>query len=124
MDITKEKNKDIGFVIQCLFTSAISVDELKQWAAYVMEILPDNERPDYILDLLDFDQPIMNVFNVLGFVPSWECSDEEDLALYGIAIERGRPVYDVPGTIADAKEALLALPNVRMLYEKNFPFIN
>ena len=93
--LTREDSDEIGFVVACAFSSAISLDELKQWCIdVVIKNNPVDQIPGYIFDLMDFDQPLMHVFKLIGFVPSWARIDAEDDALMGIAAHRNRLASD------------------------------
>jgi len=54
-DLNKDESNTIGFVVSCLFSSAIDLHELKQWATSVVERLDVEAIPDYIFELIEFD---------------------------------------------------------------------
>lgn len=120
--ITREKSDELGFVIACLFKQAISLQELRLWC---YEIIRENETfPDYIFELANFDASKAKIYNIIGFYPSWPCSEESKAALYGIAFERGFNVYDCP----ISKEIVISLLDknydILDLFYSTFPFID
>lgn len=123
--LTRDNNETIGFVIACLFASAISISELKKWCAdIVIQNNSVNEIPDYIFDLIEFNQSLMHIFNTIGFVPSWTRTDDEDDALIGIAAHRNRLASDVPLSAIQAKQKLNEQPQILDKFKATFPFIN
>lgn len=120
--LTKDDSSRIGFVMSCLFTRALSLDEMKQWAICVYE---ENESPPlYFIDLLEFKPPLSNIFKIIGFVPHWPYGEEARQALYGIAYMRGRQSIDCPISSDEALEIMRQYPQVEERFRKEFPFIN
>lgn len=124
LNICKEHSEDLGFVIGCLFYEAINKVEFRKWIEYAIEILPVNNIPLYIYDLVDFDDSLAKIHAVIGFVPSSGLSVEEKNALEGIAYLRGVDVYDPLNTKDEALLALKKNPRVLEKFESMFPFIS
>lgn len=122
--VTRDDNEVIGFVVACVFSSAISINELKKWCADIIQNNPVNEIPDYIFDLINFNQSLMHIFNTIGFVPSWTRTDDEDDALVGIAAYRNRLPSDAPLSATQAKQKLTEQPQILDKFKTTFPFIN
>ena len=119
--LIKSNSATIGFVIACLFERAISVDELRDWADFVLT--SETDYPDYILDLSSFTGYAKDIYAVLGFVPDREFTDDQRLALLGHAYMRGRDPAD-PGTSrAEALAALNENPEIHAEFKKTFPFL-
>lgn len=76
----------LGFVITCLYCEAIDISELQSWCA---GFLGAEGAPDFLYDLIEFDEPIFKIYKVIGYVPNWSHSKNEEYALYGIALLRG-----------------------------------
>lgn len=121
-DLTKDESSTIGFVVACLFSSAIDLNELKQWAVSIIERLDIKDVPDYIFDLMDFDGPLLDVYKTIGFTPVWNRSDEEEAALYGIAIKRRKDVFDIPISSESALQSLDNNPHIKDMFNLVFPF--
>lgn len=68
----------LGFVIACLFCEAISRSEFQSWC---LELLGLEETPSFLYDLIEFDEPAFKIYKVIGYVPSWRHSKNEEYAL-------------------------------------------
>lgn len=119
---TRENSERIGFAVSCLFTQALSVSEMRQWAVKVLEEL-DNPPP-YLVDLMDFDAPLGKLYEIIGFAPHWQHSDEARLALYGIAHKRGRQAFDCPLSREEALQILAQHAEVETRFRNEFPFVS
>lgn len=86
--LTKEKSDDIGFVKSCFIIGAINRDEFNEWIMFVINSSDVNELPVYIYDLIDFNGDFFDLINTIGFTPDPVLTEEEDDAIYGIAIKR------------------------------------
>lgn len=123
MKIYKEKSDDLGFVIVCLYSQAINLNELKKWVELCIDVLPQDKIPLYMFDLIDFDESLLRLHSTIGFVPSCRLSKKESAALEGIAYLRGEDVFD---PIYDKDKSLKCLknsPNILSRFKKMFPFI-
>jgi hypothetical protein len=118
-----ENSETIGFVASCLFASAIDVSELHDWCVYVIGQNDVGSIPSYLLDLMDFDQPLAHLYKVIGFVPVWNHTDDEANALYGIAIQRGRELFDPPISKQSALASLKRSSAIVERFRRTFPFI-
>jgi hypothetical protein len=122
--LTRDDNETIGFVVACAFSSAISMDELRQWCS---DIVIRNSRiediPAYIFELVDFDQALMRIHEVIGFVPDRDWAEEEGYALCGIAAYRHRLAADAGLSADQAKQFLVERPYVMEKFRATFPFI-
>lgn len=121
-DLTKDESNTIGFVVACLFSSAIDLNELNQWATSIVERLDVDDIPDYIFELMEFNGPLAGVYKTIGFTPVWNRSDEEDAALYGVAVKRGKDVFDMPVPSASALQNLDDNPHIKDAFNLVFPF--
>jgi hypothetical protein len=110
----------LAFVITCLFCGAISRDEFNMWCLQAVTL--DN-APGFLFDLTDFHGEIFKIYQIIGYVPCWEHAEEDEYALYGIAIRRGFAPYDMPLTAEKALSFLKAKPNIERLFGKTFEFI-
>ncbi|CAN7536018.1 hypothetical protein LJR066_006658 [Acidovorax sp. LjRoot66] len=118
--LTQEDSSLIGFVVACYFCDAIDSEELNRWAEHM--IATREGYPDYMLDLLYFDEARFHIFRVIGFTPSEETSEKEDQAICGIAYLRGRPQADGPA-IDVAFNALIESPAIKERFLPTFPFL-
>ncbi|WP_256574113.1 MULTISPECIES: hypothetical protein [Pseudomonas] len=110
----------MAFVITCLFCGAISKEELNVWCAQALSL---NKAPSYLYDLMDFHDEIFKVYKVIGYVPHWEHSDDDEYALYGVAARRGFEPYDMPLTPNEALAHLEASPDIESVFREVFAFI-
>ena len=122
MKIYKENSDDLGFVHACLFSQAISLSELKLWAESI--VINSKECPNYIFDLIDFNEAIYKLTNVIGFVPSWHHDKDDEIALIGIAFKRGVEVYDASVSRNDALKVLERKIELLERFIETFPFID
>lgn len=120
----KKDNYDvIGFVIACLYSGAITDDDLKKWSENVIRDNDVSETPDYIFELVDFDGDRLNVLNLIGFPFEWKASKSQRNALYGIALKRGEDLGD-DCSQSVAIKSLEKHPEVELRFRETFPFIN
>ncbi|WP_395738557.1 hypothetical protein [Prosthecobacter sp.] len=119
--ITKENASTIGFVVSCLFAQAVSTAELQTWAGNVL--LTVDPCPACLVELCTFEGPLHKIFEVIGFVPGGDLSDEEKTALVGIAHVRGITPYEPEPDRAHALAALAAHPQIMADFRETFPFI-
>lgn len=110
----------MAFVITCLFCGAISRDELNAWC--VQALLLD-DAPMFLYDLMDFHGEIFKIYQVVGYVPHWEHEEDDEYALYGIAIRRGFEPYNMPLAPDKALAYLEARPDIERLFGQVFDFI-
>ncbi|NNA52697.1 hypothetical protein [Pseudomonas lactis] len=110
----------LGFVIACLFCEAISRSEFQSWC---LELLGLEETPSLLYDLIEFDEPAFKIYKVIGYVPNWRHSKNEEYALYGVALLRGTVPYDMPLSAAEMLGELTRLPAIQSMYRKVFPSI-
>ena len=120
---TKKERDTIAFVLACLFSSAITKADLRQWAISIIDKLDAESTPSYIFDLVDFNGELKDIYKIIGFVPIWNCFHAEENSLYGISVIRGVGLYDAP---LKPQEALLLLkenPHIFDSFVDVFPFI-
>lgn len=122
--LSSENSETIGFVLSCVFASAIDVSELRAWCVYVIDQNDVESIPPYVFDLMDFDQPLVHLYKVIGFAPVWKHSDDEAGALYGIAAQRGKVIYDAVVNSEAALELLKSNPLIADKFRQTFPFLN
>jgi hypothetical protein len=122
--LNRENSETIGFVIAAVFCAAISKEELRGWAVSVIGANEVDAVPQYVFELADFNERLPQLFKIVGFVPHWTHTEDENLALHGIAFKRKREVYNppVPAEVALAK--LQQNPHVETRFRKTFPFID
>lgn len=122
--ITRDNSEDIGFVITSLFCSAISLDELHDWCHEVMKRLESKDLPAYIVELSEFEGRLASAFKLIGFVPSWEHTGDDEAALCGIAMRRGSERTEWPTSREAALAALSRNPRIVKRFRSTFPFIS
>lgn len=123
-ELSFENDGQIGFVVTCLFSSAIDCSELRRWCTdVVIKNCSVDEIPSYIFYLMNFDEHLVHIFNVIGFVPSWEPTEDEDRAIYGIAAVRGRLAEDSPIAADEAKKMLTLNSDISNRFKLTFPFV-
>ncbi len=122
--LTRDSSETIGFVLTSLFCSAIDLEELKEWCNHVIGQLEVGEPPGYLFDLAEYNGTLAKIDGVLGFVPSWRHSDEDEVALYGIAARRGADMFDWPIEREAALAALAGCPQIEARFRQTFPFIS
>ena len=66
--LTKNDSGRIKFVLSCFIAGSIDRQELRKWGEQV--IAQSDDFPDYMLDLISFDQPRFHIYKTIGFVPS------------------------------------------------------
>jgi|GEM_PF-1134855 len=99
-------------------SGTINVLEVRRWAEYTLGQLDD--YPDWLIDLIEFDQAPFHIYEVIGFSPA-SVSVDEDKALKGIALARGRTIES-----CSQGEAINALDlNLAILerFKAEFPFL-
>lgn len=122
--LIKNNSETIGFVVSCLFSSAISISEFNDWVTDLIEKNDIVELPDYIFDLIDYNDSIAKIFKVIGFTPSWGATQEERNAIDGIRVMRGIEVYEKVITNEKALKNLSDNQHILESYKYIFPFIN
>jgi len=113
----------IGFVIAALACGAIDAKDLRTWAEAIVREHDVNDIPAYIFELCDFDGYLKDIYEVVGFVPSWECSRADESALFGIAGRRGAVPFDWPVSQQTAERALARNQQLLDKFRGVFPFI-
>lgn len=121
--LNKDNYDVIGFVIACLYSGAITDDDLKKWSENVIRDNDVSETPDYIFELVDFDGDRLNILNIIGFPFEWKASKSQRNALYGIAFKRGEDLGD-DCSQSVAMKSLEKHPEVELRFRETFPFIN
>ncbi|WP_433566847.1 hypothetical protein ACQP1O_17660 [Nocardia sp. CA-151230] len=120
--LTQEDSGTIGFVLSCLFNEAIEMPELRRWCEHVIITNEIQDIPQCMFDLVSVDDDPGRVSEIIEFAPD-EITKQEDDALYGIAFQRGRDVFDPPLSPAEAQRTLLTRPDVLQRFRAVFPFI-
>lgn len=122
--IDKNNSEDLNFALGCIYCQAINMGEFKTWLFNVIKDTPVESIPDYIFDLVDFNDSLFHITGVIGFVPHGDLMDEDVNSLYGIAFARGVDVYDSPVTKKNALKALKGNPRMLAEFKRFFPFID
>lgn len=120
MRITKNDNHDLGFVLWCFASEAITKEEFREWVMHVIEIV--EVPPQYIFELIDFDGYLVDLHKTIGFTPDWSPTKKEQNAISGIAIRRGVEAYEHVDT-EKCIEALRQSESISDQFSKLFPFI-
>lgn len=121
--LNKDNYDVIGFVFSCLYSGAITDDDLKKWSENVIRDNDVSETPDYIFKLVDFDGDRLNILNLIGFPFEWKASKSQRNTLYGIALKRGEDLGD-DCSQSVAMKSLEKHPEVELRFRETFPFIN
>jgi hypothetical protein len=125
--LQKDDSATIGFVIDCVFSDAINLDELRDWADHVIglaPVFPSAEYPSWLVDLSSFSGTAKDLFATIGFAPHRGLKKNERHALTGIACARGRsPSGDGAPSPEKARAALEAAPHIRAEFVATFPFL-
>lgn len=126
--LTRYSSEDIGFVKSCVIKGAITNKEFNDWVEYVIvnEIVNDkvDDLPLYIFDLIDFNGSFYELINIIGFTPDPILTEDEDNAIYGIAIKRFGNDLDIPIANNEALRALERNPLISKRFKSIFSFIN
>ena len=121
--LTRESSEDIGFVKSCFIKGAITNKEFNEWVEYVIANGEISNLPLYIFDLIDFHGSCYELINIIGFTPDPILTEDEDNAIYGIAIKRfGNDLY-IPISNHDALKALEQNSSTLKRFKSIFPFI-
>jgi hypothetical protein len=112
----------IGFVVRCLFNSAIEDKDIRDWSMHMIEKYDD--LPLYMYDLPDYKKGDYNLPELIGFATSWKFSEKDSEALYGIAYKRGFEPYDCSLTKEEAIKRLEECPHIEKKFRDTFPFID
>lgn len=121
----REDSSILGFITLCYSMQAITNEEFKEYFYSLIKSSDVDELPDYIWDLIEFINPDMaDIYNVIGFVPSSNLTDDEINAIYGITLKRFGRFFDMFITEGKAIELLNNNPKVSSLFKTLFPFIH
>lgn len=124
--ITREDSDDLGFVIDCLYSHAITMDEFNEW---ITRLTADHDDlPLFVFDLIDFtdeDRLKLSHWQTYGgFVPYWQATESETAALVGIGVRR---FGEVESDFCTRDEALVSLsrhPTIVDRFHETFPFVD
>lgn len=122
--LTRDSSEDIGFVKSCVIKGAITNKEFNDWVEYVIVNDKVDDLPLYIFDLIDFNGSFYELINIIGFTPDPILTEDEDNAIYGIAIKRFWNDLDIPISNNEALMALDRNPLILKRFKSIFPFIN
>ena len=122
--LTRDSSEDIGFVKSCFIKGAITNREFNDWVEYVIVNDKVDDLPLYIFDLIDFNGSFYELINIIGFTPDPILTEDEDNAIYGIAIKRFGNDLDIPISNNEALRALDRNPLISKRFKSIFPFIN
>ena len=117
----RQDSSVLGFAVSCLFYRALSLREFEQWLTALYEEGAD--LPPFCVDLLGFNRPLVDIYEVIGFIPDWPFKEKEKLALVGIAFERGTPPMNPPISREKALQKLANAPHVLERFRSLFPFV-
>src|SRR5262245_5426791 len=117
--LTKKDSSRIGFVVSSLFSEALNVSEMHEWITHVMG--SEATTPGYLFVLFEFRGPLFKIYETIGFVPHWPYTDDEKLALLGIAFKRGREPFDPPIDRETALKKLHQYPHIEERFRATFP---
>ena len=122
--LTRDSSEDIGFVKSCFIKGAITNREFNDWVEYVIVSDKVDDLPLYIFDLIDFNGSFYELINIIGFTPDPNLTEDEDNAIYGIAIKRFGNDLNIPISNNEALRALDRNPLISKRFKSIFPFIN
>lgn len=122
--LTRDSSEDIGFVKSCVIKGAITNKEFNDWVEYVIVNDKVDDLPQYIFDLIDFNGSFYELINIIGFTPDPILTEDEDNAIYGIAIKRFGNDLDIPISNNEALRSLDRNPLISKRFKSIFPFIN
>lgn len=123
--VNREDSSILGFITLCYSMQAITNEEFKEYFYSLIKSSDVDELPDYIWDLIEFINPDMaDIYNVIGFVPSSNLTDDEINAIYGITLKRFGRFFDMFITEGKAIELLNNNPKVSSLFKTLFPFVH
>lgn len=123
MALVKDDDSDIAFVLESLFSGAITVPELREWCSHVISTSGVEDVPPYIFDLLDYDGGVAGINKAVGFFPVSKLSSGEISALTGIAFARGLKPFDNSAKPSVARKALDRNGHVAERFRVLFPFL-
>ena len=121
--IYKENSEDLSFVINCLTSGLITLEEFKKWIERVISDLPIDDIPLYFFELLEFDDSLFKIIKVIGFSPVGHLAEDENKALYGIIYLRNIKPYEKIFSKKVALKALKRNPHIYQRFKDFFPFI-
>ena len=83
--LTRNDSDTIAFVVYCFLSGSIDNAELRAWGMKIIETTED--YPLYFLELINFSEPRLHIYDVIGFVPAGNLSEDarktiDQLALY------------------------------------------
>ncbi|WP_223202949.1 hypothetical protein [Stenotrophomonas sp. 169] len=122
----EKMNKDIysderlGFVIACLLSQAITIDEFNDWAGRALLL---EGAPNFLVDLADFHEAPFKVYRVIGYVPDWTLERSVEHAIIGIAVSRGIIPFEMPISRDEALESIRSNKLVCDMFSMEFPLI-
>jgi hypothetical protein len=123
--LTRDDGERLAFAASSLVCGAIDSDEFRRWCDLVIEQNDVESVPLYIFDLsMSRGSLLPGIYNVFGFVPHWEHTEEQADALAGIGLIRWGP-WEAEASISEeeALEALRRHPEIEDAFRKAFPFI-
>lgn len=121
--LTRESSDTIGFVLASLFSSAIDLEELREWCYQIIGKLDAYEAPSYLFDLAEYKGALAGIYKILGFVPNWKHSAKDRAALFGIALRRGKSRFEWPVEKGVAMTALADSSEIERRFRETFPSI-
>ena len=121
--LTRDSSEDIGCVKSCFSKGAITNKEFNDWVEYVIVNDKVDDLPLYIFDLIDFNGSFYELINIIGFTPDPNLTEDEDNAIYGIAIKRFGNDLDIPISNNEALRALDQNSSISKRFKCIFPFI-
>ena len=112
MALVKDDDSDIAFVLESLFSGAITVPELREWCSHVIATSG-----------VDYDGGVAGINKAVGFFPVSKLSSGEISALTGIAFARGLKPFDNSAKPSVARKALDRNGHVAERFRVLFPFL-
>lgn len=119
--ITKENPEAIAFVFACCYSESLTMEEVNKWADFVL--LNTDDYPEYILELCVYKGFLKDFYKIMGFSPSSDLSENENMALHAIADSRGVNRYEPEPTREAAKIALENNSQILIRFKEQFPFV-
>lgn len=125
-ELSNEMETEFAFVLSALYSGAIKFDEFKEYLYLFIKQHNSEDIPLFIWDLIDMDKDqVAYIYNVIGYTLISRLNKQENLALYGIAIQRFGSSFEIEKSNEHyVVKALDNNPNILSDFKETFPFIS
>jgi hypothetical protein len=100
------------------------VEELNKWALYIIDKHDSRAIPSFVYDLLEVNDPSINISDLVGFSVGWEYGNDEFEALLGLAVARGGKLDSTLPAPETLFKKLSNNPHIIQRFKDTFPFID